>query len=201
MSVTKVMPGNVALAGIEVFTELEEEGQLNIYEALQTSLTPFAGDGVETNTLGFRVEWHTRLRVIYYNTAILSLRQGYPPRYDFGTFRYLYGASCQPLEFVDTTDWMSAYRHSMIVVPGVDPDTNFQEDPITTLDTYDLVASNIANYPLGSPLESFGLPATQFAWSFRPGVNCTINVAFFAVPYNQSIIPGDPLPTLYWFLG
>lgn len=201
MTVTKVMPGNVAMAGVEVFTNLEDEGQLNIYEALQTSLTPFAGDGVTTNTLGFRVEWHTRIKIIYFNSLNLSQRQGYPPRYDFGLFRYLYGSSCQPLEYVDTINWMSAYRNSMIVVPGVDPDSGFQEDPPTSLDTYDLVASQISNYPLGSPLESVGLPATEFAWSFRNGVNCTLNVSFYAVPYNQSIIPGDPLPTLYWFLG
>lgn len=201
MTVTKVMPGNVALAGVEVFTDLEEEGQLNIYDSLQTSLTPFAGDGVTTNTLGFRVEWHTRIQVIYFDPILLSLRQGYPPRYDFGGFRYLYGSSCLPLEFVDTINWMSAYRNSLIVVPGVDPNSGFQEDPPISLDTYDLVASQISNYPLGSPLEVAGLPATEFAWFFKPGVRCTLNVSFFAVPYNQSIIPGDPLPTLYWFLG
>lgn len=201
MTVTKVMPGNVCMAGVEVFTEVEGDGQLNIYDALQTSLTPFAGDGVTTRTLGFRVEFFLRCKITSFNPQFHSLRQGYPPRYDFGTVRWLYGSSAQPLEYIDTVLWMSGSRRSLIVVPGVDPQQGFEEEPVGSLDTFDFVGSQISNYPLGNPIVDVGMPATEFAWYIRPETVLIWNVPFVAIPYNQSIIPGDPEPTLYWYLG
>lgn len=196
MTVYAVSANGLVTAGVCVFTNLEEEGEENLYSAIAADLEPYNFEGEDNVTLAWKVVFRVEgmMNVLDYEN-IYSL-EGYPSRYRLGQFSYLENGRPYPVEYINTLFWCSNYRRSLWYTPAALPNLDFYESSPETVTSYDTVVALSTPFGISANWDSYP-PATGFAWALPPLVEMTLNFHYSAIRLDYATNP-DPAPDIFW---
>jgi len=167
------------VAGVSVFTGLEESGQINVYAQLSSDLAPFETIFTDGTVQFWKVTYIMEGQLSVDDFGNFSKLEGYPDRYRLGSYRWLSGNRPQPLKLLDCLSFSEEFRHTSWVVVGVAPERTFLETDPTTITSYD------GFFPLSwvegqATTTSALVQAEQFAFSLFRGVTMNLNLQYVA---------------------
>jgi len=167
------------VAGVQVYTGLENDGTLNLYAQFSSDLISFQPSTPLGSVDFWKLTYFMEGQLAVDNFENFSKLEGFPDRYRLGSYRYLSGNRPQSLRLIDTLTFSEDIRHTSWLITGVSPTRPFLTESPTELDSYD------AFFPLSwmqgaEPTTAARIQAELFAFSVFRGVTMDLNLQYTA---------------------
>lgn len=198
MAIAAINVTNTIASGYALFEGLTGSGQLNIYERIQEDLAiPFAARsiGILEPKPFATIKGYMISLVTEYEPLALSKFEGYPARFNFGSYRYLQNnrAMGSP-RYIDTIQWGDILTQSFFVLGDEDPASSFPPSGLLLPTIYSLMVP-LSSYSVNYSVSLDHVASDGFAFSLNSGVEMSFAFLWSA---NIQVYSQVPFPTIYF---
>jgi len=181
MTLVAYMPDGMRQAGYLLYQGLTDSGQFNVYESFQADVGTFINAATAGLQLGAgNIKYYATVQITSFDSTLVSSFAGFPPRFRFGSFQWLQGASTcvGPRQFIDAVSWSEDKTRETWLLADADiqggfppstPDLPVEFDRINILSEYN--SSSQKDY-------SGGVWADGFSFYLEPSVEASIAILY-----------------------